>query len=130
MSDDEPDQSMEITSIDTEPPKEKSRTWHEIAGGLPGARMNVAFRPERVNIAWTGKARVDCPETATDDDGTIVPCAFDKDHDGRHRFIVFGGVEHRCGLCGETFEIKPTDPHWVTGRGPICPPKPKLRSVP
>lgn len=34
------------------------------------------------------------------------------------------GVEvvHLCGLCGQTFEIKPDDPHWVTGRGPICPP--------
>jgi hypothetical protein len=30
-------------------------------------------------------------------------------------------VIHRCGECGETFEISDTDPHWSTGRGPICP---------
>ncbi len=26
-----------------------------------------------------------------------------------------------CGLCGQTFRIAPDDPHWSTGRGPICP---------
>ena len=26
-----------------------------------------------------------------------------------------------CGECGESFEISDVDPHWVTGRGPICP---------
>ncbi len=26
-----------------------------------------------------------------------------------------------CGMCGETFEISDDDPHWETGRGPICP---------
>lgn len=26
-----------------------------------------------------------------------------------------------CGECGETFEIGNDDPHWSTGRGPICP---------
>ena len=30
-------------------------------------------------------------------------------------------VIHRCGFCGETFEIDDDDPHWVTGRGPLCP---------
>lgn len=30
-------------------------------------------------------------------------------------------VVHRCGTCGETFQISKTDPHWCTGRGPICP---------
>ena len=30
-------------------------------------------------------------------------------------------VIHVCGECGERFEISKTDPHWSTGRGPICP---------
>ena len=30
-------------------------------------------------------------------------------------------VVHRCGLCGQTFQISKDDPHWSTGRGPICP---------
>lgn len=30
-------------------------------------------------------------------------------------------VVHLCGLCGQTFRIAPDDPHWSTGRGPICP---------
>ena len=30
-------------------------------------------------------------------------------------------VVHLCGLCGQTFQITDTDPHWSTGRGPICP---------
>jgi hypothetical protein len=32
-----------------------------------------------------------------------------------------GEVVHRCGFCGETFQIKADDPHWSTGRGPLCP---------
>lgn len=31
-------------------------------------------------------------------------------------------VVNLCGLCGQIFTFKPDDPHWVTGRGPICPP--------
>jgi hypothetical protein len=34
---------------------------------------------------------------------------------------VIDGVENRCGICGQTFQIAPNDPHWSTGRGPICP---------
>ena len=30
-------------------------------------------------------------------------------------------VENRCGFCGQTFQIAPSDPHWSTGRGPLCP---------
>jgi len=30
-------------------------------------------------------------------------------------------VVHLCGLCGKTFRIANDDPHWSTGRGPICP---------
>lgn len=28
---------------------------------------------------------------------------------------------HLCGLCGKTFRIADDDPHWSTGRGPLCP---------
>jgi hypothetical protein len=30
-------------------------------------------------------------------------------------------VINLCGFCGETFRIDASDPHWVTGRGPLCP---------
>jgi len=30
-------------------------------------------------------------------------------------------IVHVCGMCGESFEISDQDPHWATGRGPICP---------
>lgn len=26
-----------------------------------------------------------------------------------------------CGECGDTFKISKDDPHWSTGRGPLCP---------
>ncbi len=84
-----------------------------------GSIQNKAFKPERVEISRA--PRIDCPETATDTDGIIVPCVFEEGHQSAHRFIRFMGVENRCGFCGETFEISETDPHWSSGRGPICP---------
>ena len=30
-------------------------------------------------------------------------------------------ITNRCGFCGETFQIDKNDPHWSTGRGPLCP---------
>ena len=36
--------------------------------------------------------------------------------DDTHRNVI-----NRCGFCGETFKIDPTDPHWSMGRGPLCP---------
>ena len=30
-------------------------------------------------------------------------------------------AENYCMFCGQTFQIAPDDPHWSTGRGPICP---------
>jgi hypothetical protein len=63
----------------------------------------------------------DCPETATDTDGAVIPCAFEAGHEGIHQFIRFCGVVNLCGICGETFQISETDPHWSSGRGPICP---------
>lgn len=34
-----------------------------------------------------------------------------------------GAIVNRCGICGQAFEIRPDDPHWSTGRGPLCPGK-------
>lgn len=41
----------------------------------------------------------------------------------RNRGKMPPGVEvaNICGLCGQTFRITKDDPHWSTGRGPICP---------
>lgn len=38
--------------------------------------------------------------------------------DSRHEVI------NRCGFCGEIFQINRSDPHWSTGRGPLCPNRP------
>lgn len=83
---------------------------------------HVVLKPERIHIAPpAGDVSKSCPKTATDTDGTVVPCAFHAGHDGQHRFIRIGSVTHWCGICGEPFEVSETDPHWSTGRGPICP---------
>lgn len=37
------------------------------------------------------------------------------------RVIMIEGADNRCGICGELFEISPSDPHWSTGHGPLCP---------
>jgi hypothetical protein len=41
----------------------------------------------------------------------------------RNKGKIPPGVEvvNICGLCGQTFRITKDDPHWSTGRGPICP---------
>jgi hypothetical protein len=30
-------------------------------------------------------------------------------------------IDNICGFCGEHFKIDSKDPHWVSGRGPLCP---------
>ncbi len=35
-------------------------------------------------------------------------------------------VVNRCGFCGEIFQIDKSDPHWSTGRGPLCPNRPPV----
>lgn len=45
------------------------------------------------------------------------------------RVVVIEGVENRCGICGQIFQLSPDDPHTAlinrtiknAGRGPICP---------
>ena len=73
--------------------------------------QDVAFRPERVTIA---------PHAFTLDLGEACWCNLGKDCTGSHEITV-GDPIHVCGECGEEFKIDKSDPHWSTGRGPICP---------
>lgn len=77
--------------------------------------------PFTVGVGAVAAAAVDCPETATDDDGTVVACVFTSGHKQACCFIRLGGVANICGDCGQEFQISKDDPHWSTGRGPICP---------
>lgn len=54
------------------------------------------------------------------DPGEACWCNRGKDCDGSHE-VWIGAPVNRCGICGKTFEIRSDDPHWSTGRGPICP---------
>lgn len=69
------------------------------------------FRPERL---------VPSPPQPYLERGEACWCHRAKDCDGNHEFRNIVAV-NLCGLCGETFEISRTDPHWSSGRGPICP---------
>lgn len=65
-------------------------------------RHDPTMRPERINIK---------PGPAED------------------RVIMIEGVENRCGICGQIFQLSPDDPHTAlinrtiknAGQGPICP---------
>jgi len=52
--------------------------------------------------------------------GEACWCNLGKDCTGNHEVYIAEPVNH-CGLCGQTFRIAADDPHWSTGRGPICP---------
>jgi hypothetical protein len=54
------------------------------------------------------------------DPGEACWCNRGKDCDGNHE-IYLGEPVNLCGFCGKNFEISRNDPHWSTGRGPICP---------
>jgi hypothetical protein len=70
-----------------------------------------AFRPKRL---------IPPPSQPYLERGEACWCHRAKDCDGNHEFHSITAV-NLCGLCGETFEISKTDPHWSSGRGPICP---------
>jgi hypothetical protein len=70
-----------------------------------------AFRPKRL---------IPPPSQPYLERGEECWCHRAKDCDGNHEFHSITAV-NLCGLCGETFEISKTDPHWSSGRGPICP---------
>lgn len=62
------------------------------------------------------------PLPFTLDPGEACWCNRGKDCDGSHE-IYLADPTHVCGLCGQIFQITKDDPHWVTGRGPLCPTK-------
>ncbi len=85
----------------------------EIEIGEIGPRVaREAFRPERSVISPSLQSYLERGEACW--------CHRAKDCDGNHEFHNITAV-NLCGLCGETFEISKADPHWSSGRGPICP---------
>jgi hypothetical protein len=76
-----------------------------------GSSQGVVARPERVEYT---------PSPFKLDPGEACWCNRGKDCDGSHEIFIADPV-NVCGECGEEFEISEADPHWSTGRGPICP---------
>ena len=60
------------------------------------------------------------PRSFALDPGEACWCNLGKDCVGDHEI---GPIElvNVCGDCGREFQISDDDPHWSTGRGPICP---------
>ena len=95
-----------------------------------GIEPRPQFDPPQRRVLPSGAERIMItPRPFVLDSGEACWCNLGKDCIGSHEIYVAEPV-HVCGLCGETFEIKPDDPHWSTGRGPICPTKDRLKSVP
>ena len=86
-----------------------------------GIEPRPKFDPPERRVLPSGAEHIKItPRPFVLDVGEACWCNRGKDCDGSHE-IYLGEPIHRCGLCGKTFEIKSDDPHWVTGRGPICP---------
>jgi hypothetical protein len=90
--------------------------------------FDQAWEPPPVPIAhpaaiWNDRALRHHPPTTAE----LDQLARELSEDGDRPLRPGGGgtraveVVHRCGICGEVFQICPDDPHWSTGRGPICP---------
>jgi hypothetical protein len=60
------------------------------------------------------------PRPFTLDPGEACWCNRGKDCDGGHEIGPID-IVNVCGICGQNFRIADDDPHWSTGRGPICP---------
>lgn len=73
--------------------------------------QRITRRPERIFIA---------SHAFVLDLGEACWCNRGKDCDGSHEICPIE-VVHRCGVCGQIFQISRDDPHWSTGRGHICP---------
>ncbi len=54
------------------------------------------------------------------DPGEACWCNLGKDCTGNHEIPLAEPV-NLCGFCGKMFRVADDDPHWSTGRGPICP---------
>ena len=87
-----------------------------------GIEPRPPYTPPERTILPSGAAHIMItPRPFALDVGEACWCNLGKDCIGNHEIYLDEPV-HLCGLCGQAFEIKPDDPHWVTGRGPICPP--------
>jgi DNA-directed RNA polymerase subunit RPC12/RpoP len=84
-------------------------------------RRNVPRPPLEVTVLPSGAECVKWnPLPFTLDPGEACWCNRGKDCDGSHEV---GSIEvvNRCAICGKTLQSTLDDPHWSTGRGPICP---------
>ena len=77
---------------------------------LSSGAASVTQRPERIKLN---------PLPFVLDPGEACWCNLGKDCTGSHEIDI--ARVNLCGICGKTFQITPDDPHWSTGRGPICP---------
>lgn len=86
-----------------------------------GIEPRPPFIPPERTLLPSGAVRIMfTPQVFTLDPGEACWCNRGRDCDGSHE-IYFGELVHHCGICGRTFQITRDDPHWSTGRGPICP---------
>ena len=86
-----------------------------------GLEPRPPYTPPERTILPSGASLIKItPLPFTLDPGEACWCNLGKDCVGDHE-IYFAEPSHVCGLCGKTFQITKDDPHWSTGRGPICP---------
>jgi hypothetical protein len=86
-----------------------------------GIEPRPPFDPPRRQMLPSGAERIMItPRPFVLDPGEACWCNLGKDCAGNHEIFLDEPV-HRCGFCGQIFQISPDDPHWSTGRGPICP---------
>ena len=76
------------------------------------ADPRAAFKPELITVPPLKQPYLERGEACW--------CNLGKDCTGSHEITV-GDPIHVCGECGEEFKIDKSDPHWSTGRGPLCP---------
>lgn len=109
------------------------RVHHDLDAALLAearAHFDEAWEPAAVPIGhfacvWNDRVQNDPPPSADDlarlaRDLFAPPDELARRRD-RGKLPAGVAVVHRCGICGKTFEITSDDPHWSTGRGPICP---------
>jgi hypothetical protein len=91
---------------------------HALLGALPPDPLRELFAKLAASLTPQQAERLDRPFGL--DPGEACWCNLGKDCTGDHE-VYIGELVHRCGFCGQTFRIATDDPHWSTGRGPICP---------
>lgn len=99
----------------------EARSHFDEAWDPPAAPIGSAF------CLWNDRVQQQPPPTTEDLERLALELFAPPDELARRRFHKTGalppGVEvvHHCGICGRPFQLAPDDPHWSTGRGPICP---------